>query len=217
MSPELFWLALSWLVYFMLHSWLASIGVKQRVAANWPRLMPAYRLCYNLLATVLLMVPLWLTLKAAGPWLWRWSGGWEWVSLAVSAAAIAGFLWSLRYYDGSEFLGLRQLAGDIRSVDDQEQFRLSPLHRWVRHPWYFFALLLIWTRDMNAPMLLSASLMTLYFIIGSRLEEKKLLRYHGQRYRLYRAAVPGLFPLPWRYLSRQQMRELLADHAPPSG
>ena len=86
---------------------------------------------------------------------------------------------SLKYYDGREFLGLRQLNERNASVDDQEQFQLSPLHRWVRHPWYFFALVIIWTRDMNSAMLIAAILMTLYFVIGSRLDERKLLRYHG--------------------------------------
>jgi steroid 5-alpha reductase family enzyme len=89
------------------------------------------------------------------------------------------------------------------SVDDQEQFQLSPLHRWVRHPWYFFALVIIWTRDMN--------LMTLYFIIGSRLEERKLERYHGEVYRRYQRQVPGLVPLPWKHLRDSDVKTLTGD------
>jgi hypothetical protein len=57
-------------------------------------------------------------------------------------------------------------------------------------------------------MLLSAIMITLYFIIGSLLEERKLLAYYGEAYREYRQRVPGLFPLPWRNLSREQAREL---------
>jgi len=100
--------------------------------------MPAYRLAFNILAVVLLAVPLHLTLTYPGPWLWRWSGFAFGIALVLSTAAVAGFLWSLKYYDGSEFLGLRQLRERNASVDEQEQFQLSPLHRWVRHPWYFF-------------------------------------------------------------------------------
>jgi len=204
-------LIFSWLAYFSLHSLLASIWVKQYVASRWPRAMPGYRLVFNVLALLLLAVPLGLTLNGSGPWIWRWSGPASAVALVLAAAAVAGFVWSLKFYDGSEFLGLRQLNERNTSVDDQEQFRLSPLHRWVRHPWYFFALVIIWTRDMNLEMLITAILITVYFVIGSRLEERKLLRYHGEIYRRYRRLVPGLVPLPWKYLRDSDVQALGGD------
>jgi len=182
-DSQILLLILSWLAYFSLHSLLASIGVKQYVASRWPRAMPAYRLGFNILAVLLLAVPLHLTLNHADPWLWRWSGFASYVALVLSAAAVVGFLWSL----------------------------LSPLHRWVRHPWYFFALVIIWTRDMNAAMLITAILLTLYFVIGSRLEERKLLRYHGEIYRRYQERVPGLVPLPWKHLSESDAQALAGD------
>ncbi|WP_456448698.1 methyltransferase family protein, partial [Thiolapillus sp.] len=126
----------------------------------------------------------------------------------LAVASLAGFLYSLRHYDGSEFLGLRQLRDGERRVEDQERFRISPLHRHVRHPWYFLGLILVWTRDMTAPMLLSSVMMTLYFIIGSLLEERKLLAYYGDAYAEYRKRVPGLFPLPWKRLTEERAREL---------
>ena len=205
-------LILSWLVYFGLHSLLASIAAKQAVASRWPRAMPAYRLGFNVLAVLLLALPLWLTLSDSGPWLWRWTGAAFAVAIALSAAAVAGFLWSLKFYDGREFLGLRQLSESNCSVDDQERFQLSPLHRRVRHPWYFFALVIILTRDMNVSMLITAVLITLYFVIGSRLEERKLLRYHGDVYRRYRERVPGLIPLPWKYLRADEARALTGEN-----
>ncbi len=212
LDSQIFLLIVSWLVYFGLHSLLASIGVKQYVALHWPRAMPAYRLMFNVIAVVLLAVPLELSLSGSDPWLWRWSGFAFYISLTLSVAAMAGFLWSLKYYDVSEFLGLRQLREGNASVDDQEQFQLSPLHRWVRHPWYFFALVILWTRDMNTPMLITAILVTLYFIVGSRLEEQKLIRYHGEIYRRYRALVPGLVPLPWKFLREADVEALTGGH-----
>jgi protein-S-isoprenylcysteine O-methyltransferase Ste14 len=62
---------------------------------------------------------------------------------------------------------------------------------------------------MNAALLISSCMITGYFVIGSRLEERKLIRYHGQRYRRYRQLVPGLVPLPWKYLHAEQIQELL--------
>jgi len=212
MSPiatDLLLLAATWLVYFVLHSLLASLVVKEWVAHRWPQRMPAYRIFFNLTALLLLLPPLVMTYAFRGEPLWRWEGPWRWVSFALILGAAAGFLWSMRHYDGSEFLGLRQWREGVRSVQDQEHLHISPLHRCVRHPWYFLGLVLVWSQDMDPAFLTSALAITLYFVVGSRLEERKLLRYHGAAYREYRERVPGLIPRPWRCLSREQAEELL--------
>ncbi len=201
-------LVLVWVAYVAIHSWLASLQLKRYVAEHRPGLMPAYRLCFNGLALFLLILPLWLTYTLPGPMLWQWTGVAWWLVNGVALLAVAGVFWSLQDYDGSEFLGLRQWREGVTAVEDQEAFHISTLHRFVRHPWYSLALVLIWTRDMDLPFLVTAIVITLYFILGSRLEERKLLVYHGDRYRRYRALVPALLPLPWRYLSRNQAQQL---------
>ena len=204
-------LALAWLIYFGLHSLLASLPLKRWVAREHPAWMRGYRLFYNFSATLLLLPPLLLTYAERGPWLWEWTGiGW-WLTNGLAVAAALGFLWSLRWYDGSEFLGLRQWRRDLRAAEDQEGFHLSPLHRYVRHPWYSLGLVLVWTRDMDPAFLMTALMITFYFALGSRLEERKLLVYHGEIYRRYRRRVPGLIPIPWRYLTGQQARDLMDE------
>ena len=205
-------LLLCWIGYSVLHSALASLGVKRRVAADWPHLMPYYRLMFNILALLLLLPILWLTYHDPEPMLWRWQGIAAWLANGLALAAIFGFWLSLKSYDMQEFLGLRQLQFHVRKVEDQEHFHLSPFHRFVRHPWYFFGLILIWTRDMSVTTLLSSMFITLYFLVGSRLEEKKLLVYHGDTYRRYMARVPGLIPLPWKSLTAEEAEALLEQN-----
>ena len=201
-------LAVGWAAYFVLHSALASLTVKRAVAARWPRLVPAYRLVFNALALLLIVPLLGWTFAHPGPELWRWSGIWRWVANGAAALALVGVAWTLRDYDGSEFVGLRQWRERERRVEDQESFHLSPLHRFVRHPWYSLGLVLLWTRDMDAARLVGATLATVYLVIGSWLEERKLLVYHGERYRFYRERVPALFPLPWRWLDAESAERL---------
>ena len=198
---------LSWLVYFVLHSALASLSAKNWVAAHWPHFTPYYRLTYNLAATLLLILPLWLihTIQAAP--LWSWHGPGRWLADGLAVLAIAGFWWSLRYYDTREFLGLRQAQDPGRGP----RFSLSPLHRFVRHPWYFFGLVIIWTRDMDPAWLVSCIAITLYFAIGSRLEERKLVAEFGEPYRRYQRRVPGLIPLSGRHLSHAEAEEIVAS------
>ena len=198
-----------WLGYFVLHSMLASLKVKGWVAAHYPDLMPLYRLSYNFLAMLLLLPILWLMARNPGPVVWAWQGMGAWLANGLALAAVAGFIGSLKAYDSGEFLGLRQWRSNCRQVADQESFHLSPFHRYVRHPWYFFGLVLIWTRDMNAVMLLSSVMMTAYFIVGSRLEEKKLVVYYGDVYRRYMNQVPGLIPLPWKSLTAKEAADLV--------
>src|SRR3569623_2686379 len=102
---------------------------------------------------------------------------------------------SLRYYDMREFFGLR--------THGPATLRISPLQRHVRYLWYALALLLSWTRDMDAAWLGSCVCMTLYFVAGARLEENKLINAWGELYGDYRRRAPGLVPLPWRQLDRR--------------
>ena len=204
-------LSFCWIGYFALHSALASLLVKRRVAAGWPKLMPYYRLMFNMLALLLLLPILWLTYHHAEPMLWHWQGIAAWLANGLALAAIFGFWLSLKSYAMQEFLGLRQLQFHVHKAEDQEHFHHSQFHRFVRHPWYFFGLVLIWTRDMSAMTLLSCVLLTLYFIAGSWMEEKKLLVYHGDTYRRYMARVPGLIPLPWKFLTVAQAEALNID------
>ncbi|MFB6260531.1 MAG: isoprenylcysteine carboxylmethyltransferase family protein [Thiohalorhabdaceae bacterium] len=78
----------------------------------------------------------------------------------------------------------------------------------VRHPWYFFGLVILWTRDLHLAGLVAAVAISAYLVIGSRLEERKLLSAYGTAYAAYKRRVPGLAPLPGRYLSRAEATEL---------
>lgn len=198
---------LAWLGYFALHSLLAGSGIKARIARRWPQFMPGYRMVYNAVAAVALLPVLWLVHGTESAWLWQWRGAWAWLADAVTLTAILCFIASTRSYDLREFLGLRQLKEQRNDVP--QTFTVSPLHRFVRHPWYSIALVLIWTRDMNGPLLISGLAITFYFVVGSRLEERKLIASYGDSYRRYMAAVPGLIPLPWKHLSAAGARDLM--------
>ena len=217
MTFHLFILALLWAAYGALHSLLASLAVKRWALARWLKLGPGYRLLYNSVAVILLLPILWLTLAWRGPLLWEWRGGWAWLANLLAVAAGVGICWTLRYYDAQTFLGLRQWRQGGDTPSEQEQFHISPPHRYVRHPWYFFSLVIIWTRDMDPAFLTSSIMITLYFWLGSWLEENKLLACHGAVYARYRERVPALFPLPWRYLSRAEAETLLSTRQPSVG
>ena len=203
-DPGLWTLGGAWTLYFALHSALASRRAKAWVRRRRPAWYRGYRLAYNALALGLLL-PLVAWLQALrGPWLWRWEGGWGLLADGLALGAGALFLYSLRYYDGGDFLGLRQWRG----AAERPRLVISPLHRYVRHPWYSLALVILWTRDMDAARLLVSALVTAYLFLGARLEEGRLLEVFPSCYGRYRAQVPALVPRPWRVLSRREARRL---------
>jgi len=186
-------LAAGWAVYFVLHSLLASLRTKHWIERRWPALHRYYRLVYNVIALAALVPVLVLLARSSnGVLLLPRPPSVAILANVLALAAVAGFVWTLRYYDGRAFLGLRS--------EGSGQFTLSPLHRHVRHPWYFLALIVIWTRPLDAAWLVSALAITGYLIIGSRLEDTKLLAEFGEPYRRYRQQVPGLMPWPGRTL-----------------
>jgi protein-S-isoprenylcysteine O-methyltransferase Ste14 len=201
--------------YFVIHSLTASLWLKNRVARHLPVLIPYYRLLFNALS-LLLAIPLVIAVFTyPGEPLWQWYGVGFYVANGLALLAAIAFIYSLKMYDMAEFWGTRQLREHVEEVRDLEQFKISVFHRFVRHPWYTMILVIIWTRDMSTTQLLTYSLVTLYLVIGSRMEERKLIAYHGEVYQRYRQRVPGLLPLPWRYLSKADAEKLLEQHNQP--
>jgi protein-S-isoprenylcysteine O-methyltransferase Ste14 len=210
---RLTWIALAWLGYFVVHSSFASLRVKKWIADSYPGVMPFYRTTFNVLS-LLLLIPIAIGIYAdSGPWLWRWTGIEAWIALGLRLSAVIGFVVSLRSYDLSAFLGLRQIHAERHEVNDHESLRISSLHRYVRHPWYFLLLVILWSGDMNASLLLSAVIMTGYLVIGARLEEQKLVACYGAAYADYMTSVGGLIPMPGKVLSRRRAAELEARAA----
>ena len=206
MRLDIFYLVLLWLGYFAIHSILASVTVKQWCEKKLPWFMPYYRITYNVLATLLLIFPVGFMFTQRGDPIWQWQGYANWLANGLAVAAVIAFFWTLRFYDMRDFMGITQIRSD--GNDNRESFKISPLHRYVRHPWYSLALILIWTRDLDVMYLTTAIMLTLYFFLGARLEETKLFSHHGDVYRQYCEKVPGIIPLPWRYLTKSQAQQL---------
>lgn len=202
-TTTLMMLASAWCAYFVLHSLLASQALKRRFAG-----LRCYRLFYNLIALATLLPIAGLHTLYQGVVVIQWQGPWRWLALLMSLGAVACFLWTLRYYDLGEFSGWHTCRHGVASTA-KAQLVISPPHRYVRHPWYSCALVLIWCRDLDLAQIISTALISVYFVIGSRLEERRLIAELGDSYREYIREVPGLIPLPWRGMSRERAEQLM--------
>jgi len=84
-------------------------------------------------------------------------------------------------------------------AEEIPQAQLEPLvthgiHRIVRHPLYVALIIVLWARAFDEAALMTAFWGTLYILIGTRFEERKLMRIYGDDYTAYMARVPRFIP-----------------------
>jgi len=198
-----FWILLTLAAFSILHSVLASPGAKT-LARQWLGQRMAdgiYRLLYNVIATVTIIPPLLLAvLLPDRPPLWRLPTLLLFVTGPLQLAALGAMAISLWRVDLPRFIGLRQSfrlwAGEAEPRDPPV-LRTDGLHGWVRHPLYFFSLVVIWLLPAMTPNFLALNIgVTVYFWIGSIFEERKLVQDFGEVYRAHQRRVPRLLPTP---------------------
>jgi protein-S-isoprenylcysteine O-methyltransferase Ste14 len=111
---------------------------------------------------------------------------------------IAILIVALRGYDLGRFTGLTQVragrAGATLAQD--EPLKLDGLHRYVRHPLYTGGFLVLWGLAHDPMAVATAVWASLYLLIGTWFEERRLLRVYGEAYAQYRLRVPAF--MPWR-------------------
>jgi methanethiol S-methyltransferase len=176
---------LAWIAFGLSHSGLAG----RDLGGRWSRIV------YNAIATAGF-----LAVGAVGH---RYLGdepvfalpGWGKALLAViHGSGWAVMLFSARFYDLGRLGGLRQLRQPEAPAD--EGLRLDGPHAWVRHPLYTGAFLILWGAAV-APLGLATALWgSLYLLIGTACEERRLLGRYGEDYARYRATVPAF--IPWK-------------------
>jgi protein-S-isoprenylcysteine O-methyltransferase Ste14 len=188
--------ALAWLGFGVVHSGLASSRLKERFTGA-PR--AAWRLAYNVLAVVQLGA-VWLVggyaFAAAQAYAME-----PWAATVLAALHAAGWVlmvFGLLGYDLGRLAGTRQLRNHWRGIDEAEDepLRRDGLHRFVRHPLYAAGFLILWGRVDDPFALATAVWGSLYLVIGTAFEERRLDRLYGAEYAAYRRRVPAF--IPWK-------------------
>lgn len=193
-------LALGWAVWGAMHSLLISPAWMRLVSARFPLLCPWYRLGYNVLAVLTILPLLYFKHALAGEAFLGWSGPFVLLRFLLLGAALWLFWAGARAYDLKVVGGLAQLRSGCTFAGSSyaEELRTSGILGRVRHPWYGGALLLLWTRTgaFDAAELITSLVLSVYVLVGARLEERKLVHVHGQAYRDYQQSTPMFFPWP---------------------
>lgn len=193
----------SFIIWAVIHSITADARVKtwtkDRIGAQ--AYAGLYRLGYNLFAFISIL-PVLAVLWAQVPntLLWRIPDSFIWLAWLLQFIGLVGLIVALLQTDVWEFVGVRQAVNYFRGKDHLPPAKLvtDGLYAFVRHPLYFFSLLILWPNPVVTWQTLLLNVMaTIYLWAGSRVEEKRLTAVFGDAYKTYKQRVPGLLPLKW--------------------
>jgi protein-S-isoprenylcysteine O-methyltransferase Ste14 len=184
-------------LFALQHSGMARAGFK----AAWTRIVPAplERSTYVLAASSCLLLLFWQWRALGTSVLWQLAPG------ALSALCIALSIvgWAIVFastfmLDHWELFGLRQTWFAFRGqAVPSAGFATPGLYKSVRHPIYLGFVIAFWSTPlMTLAHLVFALATTAYILFAIQLEERDLVRRHGDAYLNYRRSVRMLLPLP---------------------
>jgi protein-S-isoprenylcysteine O-methyltransferase Ste14 len=179
-------LGIAWVLYFFIHSFLASTTAKTLIQRKSPFLFSYYRLLYNLIALAGL-IPL-LIQSVLSPDAYLFVGNLV-AGISVTAIGLVFLFLAFKAFDGAEFLGIK--------AEGKPELVQTGMYHYVRHPLYFATIILILglfllipTQKMGLVLLISY----VYILVGYRLEERKLVAVFGTTYTSYQKRVKALIP-----------------------
>ncbi len=162
--------------YYALHSLLASDFLKQRT----PVRSETYRKFYILFAIL-----------TAGLAYGAWTPLSNHYSLnaigtLISLIGLIGLIWTAKHMDLGVFFGLHS--------EVSAKLTTNGPYRWMRHPTYTFTLCLGVTPWPSRDSMLFVGVTLVYAIVGSSLEEARLIKVFGNSYRSYQKRTSRLIP-----------------------
>lgn len=192
-------LSLLLILWCGLHSAMISISVteyfKKLIGSNYR----FYRLFFNIISVITLIPVALFAYSVQTPAIFQWNGYLRLGQVLILGMAVWFFFLGGRHYDIRQVLGIKQIregSADL-AITDTGELDTSGVLRMTRHPWYLATMLLIWARQMDVSALIVNVILTFYLVVGTYLEEKKLLREFGENYRNYQKKVSMLVPYKW--------------------
>ncbi|PLX65734.1 MAG: S-isoprenylcysteine methyltransferase [Denitrovibrio sp.] len=179
-------------IYCIIHSILADSAIMGKVYFKW-----WYRFFYVVQSVVLLFPVLYFYQQIPYEPFFQPNLAQKNLLNIIWVSATAFALYAMRSYDNQSFLGFTQLRakmnGETYKYEKPVLTKKGALSV-VRHPYYTAALVLIWSRPLSVKDLYLNIVLTIYFLLGTINEERKLKKEFGQEYRDYMKEVPALIP-----------------------
>lgn len=199
LTADNLFVALLWILWCALHSTLVTKTVTDYMKQKLGYQYRFYRLFYNIVSLVTIAALLYYSVSHRGPLVFRWEGSLVIVKYLLLAMSIYLFIAGAKHYSMWQFFGIHQIkTGQTgHTLSEYNTFDAAGILGAVRHPWYTGGIMIIWSSDIFLSTLLYNIVISIYFVIGAFLEERKLLLEFGERYREYQNNVSMFIPYKW--------------------
>ena len=186
-----------WTAYCAFHSFLISVRFTALMTRLLKNYYAFYRLFYVVVSFILLVPLIRFTGEFESPAIMTYDAPLSVARYALMSGALLMFFWAFFMdYDSLSFFGIRQIMnfGRPKTTATPVEVKRNGLLGMVRHPMYLALILYLWCQIFSMMDLVINTLLTLYVLIGTWLEERKLVLEFGEAYLKYQKEVPMLIP-----------------------
>ena len=192
-------IVLLWTGYCSLHSYLISIGFTNLMVRLLKKYYAFYRMFYVVISLVLLIPVINYAAQLDSEIIITDGLPLTIVRRVLMVGSLTMFFWAFFFnYDPLAFFGIRQILnfGRSKKSNPLNEIKRNGLLGIVRHPMYFALIIYLWSQTYRVSDIVENTVLTIYIIIGTILEERKLVLEFGDTYVNYQEEVPMLIPLP---------------------
>jgi len=188
-----------WILFCIIHSGTISLTFTGFVKQRWGDYYRYYRLFYNIISVVILVPIVIYSYSIKEEPFFVWEGYLYPVKWFLFAIGILLFVLGSRHYSMSSFLGIAQIKESTshKLMNVTGELDSSGILGIIRHPYYAGVLPLLWSGDLDTAALITNVILSVYIIIGTSLEEHKLVYEYGDEYIRYQQKVSMLVPIKW--------------------
>jgi len=189
-------ISILWIGYCSLHSYLISIKFTNLMTRLLKNYYAFYRLFFVLIS-ILLFIPLInFTAQLDNEVIIYYTWPLNIIRYILICVSLLTFFWAFLFdYDTLSFFGIRQILNAMKKKKFNHEVKKSGLLGIVRHPMYTALIIFLWCQTFSMADIIVNTLLTIYIVIGTILEEKKLVLEFGNTYIEYQKEVPMLIPL----------------------
>jgi methanethiol S-methyltransferase len=194
-----FYLSLLWALFCVIHSGMISLTVTEFLKRKLGSYYRFYRLFYNFTSFVILIPIVIYTNSTKEELFFIWQGYLLPVKYFLIALGSLLFILGSMHYSLSSFFGIAQIREQTNHnlMNETGKLDSSGILGVIRHPYYLGLFPLIWSSNLDVTTLIINIILSIYLIIGTLLEERKLVQEFGNEYIQYQNKVSMLIPFKW--------------------
>lgn len=196
---QYFILSILWILFCVIHSGLITTTVTKIAKNSLKNNYRFYRLFYNFIAIITFLPIIYYSEFINSYNVISWQDNLKTIQYLTIFIALLLFWSGAKQYNMAQFIGIAQIFHKEKTTTLSNSGNISNkgILGLIRHPWYTGTFLLLWAREFTIKTIIVNIILSIYLIVGTYLEERKLILEFGNEYQLYKTKVSMFIPFKW--------------------